>query len=131
MKKKDFSLGGKYLKAEDVKRPTVLTIEIVKPETFGEDGDAETKPVVHFKKARKGLILNLVNWDSIADLAGSDDTDDWPGTQVEVYPTTTEMRGKNVPCLRIRKPGDLASPPPQAKPTTPPASDELDDEIPF
>jgi hypothetical protein len=133
VKKKEF-FDGKWLKAADLPEPKIVTIEIVKRHTFGSDGDAEEKPVVYFKKARKGLVLNGVNWDSIAEIAGSDGTEDWPDTRIELFPTTTRMKGETKPCIRVRKPGDLAAgeqPPPKAKPKQPPIAEELDDEIPF
>ena len=43
----------------------------------------------------------MTNWDAVAAIAG-DDTDDWPGHRVELYPTTTTLKGKPVDCIRIR-----------------------------
>jgi hypothetical protein len=64
------------------------------------------------------------------DITGEADSDNWRGHQVEVYPTTTEMRGKVVPCIRIRSPkqGETS---PTKRPAKPPPSAEMDDEIPF
>ncbi len=45
----------------------------------------------------------MSNWDGVAAIAG-DDTDDWPGHRLELYPTTTELKGKVVDCIRIRAP---------------------------
>ena len=58
--------------------------------------------VLYFNKTKKTLPLNRVNWDSVADILG-DDTDDWIGGKIELYPTTTEMAGKTVPCVRVRQ----------------------------
>jgi len=73
----------------------------------------------------------MVNWDSVAAIAGGD-TDDWAGARIEVYPTTTTMGGKITPCIRIRPPSSEL---PLAKPAAPPRRrrirDDLDDTIPF
>jgi hypothetical protein len=64
-----------------------------------------------------------VNWDSIAEIAGQDDTDFWPGTKIEMYRATTDVKGKPTPCVRVRAP--------TTKPmSTPPTTKELSDEIP-
>jgi hypothetical protein len=75
-----------------------------------------------------------VNWDSVADICG-DDTDDWVGGKIELYATTTEMAGRAVDCIRIRKPNGAlplkkAAPPPEVEPP-PPTDDDIRDEIPF
>jgi hypothetical protein len=89
--------------------------------------------VLHFARTKKTLPLNMVNFDSVAEIAG-DDTDKWPGHRIEVYPTTTTMGGKTVDCIRIRKPAELplavATPKP-ASAAPKPLADGLDDVIPF
>ena len=130
---------SKYLKAADLKgRPLVAAIEEALTETFETAGGEGRKTVLHFRDRRvKPLPLNMTNWDAVADIAG-DDTDGWPGHQVELYPTTTEMKGKIVDCIRIRPPPqrELATAAAGKKPPPPPAAGNggaagLDDEIPF
>ena len=58
--------------------------------------------VLSFKGAKKALPLNMTNWDSVAEITGEGDTARWPGHALELYPTTTTMQGKTVPCIRIR-----------------------------
>jgi len=48
------------------------------------------------------MILNVTNGHSIGDVYG--DTDNWPGKVIQVYPTTTDMDGGRVACIRIRIP---------------------------
>ena len=72
------------------------------------------------------MPLNMTNFDAVADICG-DDTEDWPGKEIELYPTTTRMGGEIVDCVRVRKPRELEPAPP--KPTEP--SPEMDDGIPF
>jgi hypothetical protein len=127
----------RFLKAADLGgKPIVVTIkEAAQEKLKNGNGEEEAKTVLYFQKAKKALILNVTNWTKIADVTGEDDSDNWPGHRIEVYPTTTEMKGKEVACIRIRKPGQgelLAKkkpePPPEPKP---PLADEMDDEIPF
>jgi hypothetical protein len=132
-----FKSKGKYLKASDLSGPVTVTIERAPLETLGNGDDAEAKTVLYFVGQQKCFPLNLTNWDAIADLTGEADSDDWPGHKIELYPTTTNMKGEVVPCVRVRSPsqGELT---PQASATrrpikkSPPSSDDdLDDEIPF
>src|SRR5262245_36090479 len=94
-------------------------------------GEEQRKVVLYFKGAKKALPLNLTNFDAVATIAGGDETNDWPGTRIELYPTTTMMGGKITDCIRIRRPqGELpiSPPPPLTKSAVDP---ELDDEIPW
>ena len=134
--RKDQVFPSKYFKAADLHGdPLALTITAAPYETLTTpDGREESKVVLYFRGTKKCLPLNLTNFDAVADATGEDDTDRWPGCQIELYPTTTDMRGKIVPCIRIRPPaqpalsaGTAAARPPRK----PPAQSEMDDEIPF
>jgi hypothetical protein len=132
MAKKHEIFRSKYLKAADLDgRPRTVTIEAARTETLKNDRGEETKTVLYFKGVRQALPLNLTNWDSVADVTGQDDSDDWPGHKVELYPTTTEMRGKTVDCIRIRVPAqrELPAKKPAAQ-KQPPVADP-NDEIPY
>jgi hypothetical protein len=132
MAKKHEMFRSKYLKASDLDgTPRTVTIEAAPTETLKNDRGEETKTVLYFKGVRQALPLNLTNWDSVADVTGQDDSDDWPGHKVELYPTTTEMRGKTVDCIRIRAPAqrELPAKKPAAQ-KQPPVADP-NDEIPY
>lgn len=88
-----FDLGGK-----DV----VVTIDRVQVGTLRNGKQSTKKPVAYFRGKEKGLPLNSTNCKSIAKLIGSNDTDDWIGKQITLYPTTTEMAGETVECVRVR-----------------------------
>jgi hypothetical protein len=129
----------RFLKAADLGgKPAVVTIkEAAQEKLKNGNGEEETKTVLYFQKGKKALVLNLTNWTKIADVTGEDDSDNWPGHRIEVFPTTTEMKGKEVDCIRVRKPGQgelpikkKTAPPPMPEPK-PPLADELDDEIPW
>ena len=132
MARKDTIFPSKYLKAADLKgRPVVVTIESAPLETL-KNGNSEeqAKTVLHFEGKAKTLPLNLTNWDSVADITGEDDTDNWPSHGIELYPAKTEMKGKTVDCIRVRAPAQQELPKPKPAPVPTPAS-EMDDDIPF
>lgn len=72
-------------------------------EVTGENGRKESCLVAHFREPNLlPMILNRTNCKSIAKLAGSNDTDNWPGTAIQIYVTQTKLKGDMVDCLRIR-----------------------------
>jgi hypothetical protein len=126
--KRDEVFPGKYLKACDLKgKPRTVEIDHAPLETLkNTKGEEQQKIVLYFVAAKKALPLNMTNFDAVADICG-DDTEFWPGQNIELYPTTTQMGGKTTDCVRIRKPRELPlAPPKRVKPEA-----EFDDEIPF
>ena len=117
---------GQYLKVADLqgKRVTVV-IDHVEMEDIG----GETKPVLHFRGKNRGVVLNKTNANAIWAINGSDDTDDWPGTTIVLYPSKTEFQGKRVDCIRIDPPDSRPSlrpaprPAPEPEPFTPSGED--------
>lgn len=115
-----------YLKASDLGdiQPEVV-IDRIEIEPVGRD--KEMKPVVFFRNKQKGLILNKTNSKKIAEIAGSPETEDWPGVKVKLYATETEFGGETVECIRIKSAKPQATRP---KPVTPaverePGSDDV------
>jgi hypothetical protein len=103
------------------------------------DGKTQSKPIARFHNQEKGLVLNGVNFDSIADILGAD-TDEWAGGEIELFPTKTDMGGKRVDCIRVQPLETAAKPPvqqatrrPVAKPPAElkPLREDVGDEIPF
>ena len=127
-----------YIYSYDLQgKDVTLTIERVIGATLtGDKGKKSKKPVVFFKETKtdpetgkkKGLALNATNGKSIAGLYGND-TDAWIGKRITLYPTTTEMGGETVECIRVRKqapPSKSASKqngPTQPEPPAPEQSD--------
>lgn len=109
---------SEYLKAADLTKATVFTIASVTIETLGED----KKPVLHFKGTDKALALNKTNAAIICEVLGTEETEDWVGKRISIYPTKTEYQGKRVPCLRVsdQAPGKAA-----------PKAEESDEDTPF
>jgi hypothetical protein len=130
MPTKDKLFPSKYLKPVDLKgQAVVLTIATAPVMTLKFRGKEEDKVVLHFKGTSKLLPLNVTNFCATADAVGKDNSDDWSGCKVEVYPDTAQLNGQTVPCVRIRKPGEKP-----AEPLPAPLAEPgllVDDEIPF
>jgi hypothetical protein len=123
----------KYLIAADLQaKPRIVTIERAPAETLkNPEGKEQTKTVLYFNGAKKSFPLNMTNWDACAAICG-DDTEDWPGCSIELYPTTTTMAGKTIDCIRVRAPAQHELPVQGKKPAQKkPPNDDLDDAIPF
>ena len=96
---------GSFLKTEDLQgKACRLVIEAICNEEINGDHGKEKKLVARFAGKDKGLVLNRTNADSIAEIAGSEDTDDWAGVQIVLFPDKTKFGGKTVDCVRIRAP---------------------------
>src|SRR5262245_8484730 len=97
---------SRFVRASDLQgRSVEVTIERAVPEVLkgGSKGE-QTKIVVYFVGRQKALVCNLVNFDSIVEATGADDSDQWAGHKIELYPTNTAMGGNVVPCIRVRTP---------------------------
>ena len=110
-----------YVRALDLGSNRVtVTIDHLKMEDVGGDGDR--KPVLYFQGREKGMVLNKTNANKIVDLTGTDDYGKWNGTNIVLFATTTDYKGKTVDCIRISA----------VKPTDPkPGQSEADSDIPF
>jgi hypothetical protein len=119
-----------FLKAADLNgEPLTVTIEKAPTEMSKRGQKEQLTTVLYFQGGKKKLPLNVTNWDSVADICG-DDTDDWPGQQIELYICQTEnpQTGMTVDGIRVRAPeqGGLPIKKPAAT-----AKQDLDDAIPF
>src|SRR5262245_61186061 len=90
---------SKYWKATDLAGPVRQTIKKVMTEQIGED--KESKAVLYGAEDDRGLPLNLTNYDTLAEQLG-EETDNWPGSTIELFPTTAMFSGKKVPAIRVR-----------------------------
>ena len=98
--RKDDVFESKYLKASDLRDNDVtVTMDRVQKETVGDDH----KPVLYFQGKKKGLVLNITNWNNIALLYG-DESDDWTGQRITLFPTTTDFQGRTTECIRVKGP---------------------------
>lgn len=128
-----------YIKASDLQgRDAVVTINRVDFEAVGRE--REMKAVVYFEGKQKGMVLNKTNAKKIIEISGSAITEEWPGTQIKIYPTETEFAGETVDCIRVKSVGRpamgrmiKADPPPlSVKDPAPDHGTPIDEsEIPF
>lgn len=93
-----------YVGAWDLKGDTEVTIERVaeREELVGEGGKKDHKPVLYFKGATKKMVLGKTNAKSVGKVLGNDTTD-WPGKKITLYPTTCQAFGETVECIRVRE----------------------------
>ena len=127
----------KYLKAADVGQHTPkVTIARVQLEELGDA--REKKAVVYFDGNPRGLVLNKTNYNSIASVCGSDDTDTWTGREIQLCTEMVAFKGQSAPAIRVCRPAaapQIASPPWRPgrapAPVRDDARDELNEEIPF
>lgn len=91
---------SEFLKAADLhdRQVTVIMDHV----EIREVGDG-TKPVLFFRSKSKGLVLNKVNSNNIAVVYG-DETDDWAGQELILYPTMVDFQGRSVPAIRVKAP---------------------------
>lgn len=105
---------GNYIKAADLQGKRVaVVIDHVEMEDIG----GETKPVVHFRGKDRGLVLNKTNSNAIWGINGSDETDDWPGTSIILFPSKTDFQGKRVDCIRVDPPDNAPARPARPQPS--------------
>lgn len=88
------------LQGKDV---TVTIDRVVGGELTGPGGKKSKKPLCYFRESKSGkpLALNATNCKCIAQLYGND-TDEWIGKRITLYPTTTQMGGETCDCIRVR-----------------------------
>ncbi len=121
-----------YIKASDLNgKPWDMKIRTAAMEDLGQGNDKESKPVLYFDGVQKGLVLNKTNATNIAKVYG-DDTGNWTGKDIQVFPTTTEFKGETVDAIRVRVvPEAQPEKQPEPQPTAAPMADDPSDSIPF
>jgi len=92
-----------YVTAADLngQDKTVTIASLSQEELTMQGGIKETAWIVTFAEAKKKLVLNKTNAKTIAKLHG-DESDDWIGKQITLYPTTCKYGRDTVDCIRIR-----------------------------
>ena len=96
-----------YLKAADLQgRAVKVTIGGLTHEEIGDSA----KPVLHFVGKDRGLVLNKTNANMIAEVLGSDETDDWEGKTITLYATKVDYQGRRVDAIRVQPVAHKAEP---------------------
>ena len=91
---------SKWIKAADLQDRNVMVVMAnVEKEEIGK----EMKLVLYFKGKERGLVLNKTNSNTIVDAYG-DDTEDWFGKEIVLFPIMTDFQGKSVEAVRVRAP---------------------------
>lgn len=86
-----------------------VTVEQMRPQAGAPVVD---KYVLYFEQAKKGVILSRTLAYQIAEVASSEETSDWPGTQVTLYPKPMRVAGKQRIAIRARPPAHGNGKPP-------------------
>jgi len=129
-----YSSSGGFLKADDITKPTTATIESVEVSTRDyNDGKGErSQLVVSFVGKEKKLGLNFTNANKLAELTGSDDSDDWCGVTIKLHVEKVKVGTEMKPSIRIwPELPEQVTPEPKAEPTHTGKVAFLDDEPPF
>jgi len=94
--KDDFGLQGKLVTI----RGDVSQMNVAK-----EDEPEEVKFLLFFDEFEKGMVLNSINSQIIAQITGSKDTENWNGHKLVVFnDPTVIMKGKLTGGIRVRAP---------------------------
>jgi hypothetical protein len=89
-----------HLECADFPKETEVTIKTV---SFAEVGEEKAnKGVLHFEEFTRGLVLNRTNLKRIIEWHGNE-TDEWVGKKIKLYPSETEFGGKTVDCIRVKQ----------------------------
>jgi hypothetical protein len=108
--------GGNWMTADDLAgREANVTIESV---SVHDMNDGKKKAALHF----------VGNGNTIAELLGTDEMDEWEGHRIRLFVAKVDFQGKRVPAIRVKEAsanGAKPTPPP------PPATELMDDDIPF
>jgi len=118
MKKSDV-YPSNFLKSTDLPGPKLVTITELGMEPVGPK--KEDKPVIYFREFDRPMVVNKTNFDSLVEITGEEDSDDWPGKKVVLYPTKVDFAGDKVEAIRIRAPKV------KSKPELEPVEEESDD----
>ena len=94
---------SKFLRWFDIAGKEVpVTITSVKQEELTLRGGAKKKaPVITMEGKQKQLVLNRTNADSIAEVHGPKPSL-WVGKRITLFVTTTNLKGKQVNCIRVK-----------------------------
>ena len=99
-------VGGCYLTREDFPEPEILHwIEAREEETHPPNKEPAIKWVLYCSEHQKGLVMNKVNSEFMANLTGKDNPEDWVGTVVEAFnDKTVRAPDGTYGGIRLRKP---------------------------
>ena len=104
-----FKTESKYFRASDFTKEIIGTIGSVESAEFkNDDGSAAVKPVLHFQDLPQAFVLNKTNFTALSLMFG-EDTKDWIGAKVGLYPSRVDFKGKTMPTIKVRRPQKAAA----------------------
>jgi hypothetical protein len=118
--------NSNFLKKEDCGRGLLVTIDKVDQVNVAKEGaPADMKWCLFFVEMEKPMVLNSTNGQLIAQITGSDESDNWTGHKVVIYnDPNVSFGGKLTGGIRIRASRAATSKPrPQAVPVQPPETE--------
>ena len=93
---------NKYIGAWSLKgRDVTVQIRKVDRVTLRNRQGTDIKPVIFFEGSQLGFTCNKTNAEAIANMYGNE-TDEWIGKRITLYPTQTQVGSKMVDCVRVR-----------------------------
>jgi len=101
----------RYASAEELQgKEVTLTIARVVPEKMrvGPKAPEVQKFVVYFREARKGVVMGKSLAYQLAEVLGSEETNDWPGKVVTLAPVQMDVAGRKVLTFQARRPASSA-----------------------
>jgi hypothetical protein len=95
-----------YLRKEDFPQPENLKISDVQEEPVAAPGEEpEPELILYYVGKTKGMVCNPTNAEFLENLTGSENPQDWIGTEVQVYTDPNVKFGsQKVGGLRLREP---------------------------
>ena len=103
---------AQYLKKEDLSEPVDTELLWVKEEKVPTPGKGtRTRAVAYFEGLSKGLVLNNSNGETLLEMTGTEDPNEWKDVALQLYvdPDVT-YGGKKIGGIRIRKPAPVSVP---------------------
>ena len=92
---------SKFLAAADLQGNDV-TVKIT--HISHDEIGGKQKYICFFAGKQKGLVLNKTNFNAIVKVTGFDDTDEWSGESICLFPTMVDFQGDSVAAIRIKAP---------------------------
>ena len=97
---------SKYIKGQDLQgRPVNVTITRIQPEKMRPNPQSPElqKFVLHTAEGKKGVVLSKTLASQIAEILESDESDDWIGKKVTLFPVPIVVAGVQRVAIRARK----------------------------
>jgi hypothetical protein len=112
---------SKWLSAGDLDdQDVIVTVSGCTQENMGNSdrGDDEYKWILWFEELDKGMVMNVTRTNVIAKVLMSDNTDDWIGKKITIFPSETIYKGETKATIGVRSKPPRSQKPMPAKATS-------------